>query len=211
MKKKSEETRGGRGQRHFGGCGDADGGILCSAVRQSASFGGAAGNAAGPGAGSAGGGTGAGAVASGGHGTGEVTSADPGACLSPGGILCRRRLFGRLPHGGPVFVRRLGGRNLPLRSGHHGGIRVYQGNLGNRGGEGLPSERAGANAVSKGLHHAGSQRAGLAANRGVSGVVRQGGGPGPAGPPRHYGGGAVHFARQRRSEGQGQLKRIACI
>lgn len=78
-------------------------------------------------------------------------------------------------------------------------------------GEGSPSGRAGANAESKGLHHAGSQRAGLAANRDVSGAVRQGDRPDPAGSPRHYGGGAVHFARQRRSEGQGQLKRIACI
>lgn len=87
MKKMGEETRGGRGRRHFGGCGDADGGVLRSAVRQSAGFGGAAGNAAGPGAGSAGDGAGAGAAASGGHGAGEVPSADPGACLSPGGIL----------------------------------------------------------------------------------------------------------------------------
>ena len=54
MKKMGEETRGGRGRRHFWGCGDADGGVLRSAVRQSAGFGGAAGNAAGPGAGSAG-------------------------------------------------------------------------------------------------------------------------------------------------------------
>ena len=76
MKKMGEETRGGRGRRHFWGCGDADGGVLRSAVRQSAGFGGAAGNAAGPGA-----------AASGGHGAGEVSSADPGACLSPGGIL----------------------------------------------------------------------------------------------------------------------------
>ena len=52
MKKMGEETRGGRGRRHFWGCGDADGGVLRSAVRQSAGFGGAAGNAAGPGAGS---------------------------------------------------------------------------------------------------------------------------------------------------------------
>ena len=82
MKKMGEETRGGRGRRHFLGCGDADGGVLRSAVRQSAGFGGAAGNAAGPGAGSAGDGAGAGAAASGGHGAGEVSSADPGACLS---------------------------------------------------------------------------------------------------------------------------------
>lgn len=87
MKKMGEETRGGRGRRHFWGCGDADGGVLRSAVRQSVGFGGAAGNAAGPGAGSAGDGAGAGAAASGGHGAGEVPSADPGACLSPGGIL----------------------------------------------------------------------------------------------------------------------------
>lgn len=42
MKKMGEETRGGRGRRHFWGCGDADGGVLRSAVRQSAGFGGAA-------------------------------------------------------------------------------------------------------------------------------------------------------------------------
>ena len=41
MKKMGEETRGGRGRRHFWGCGDADGGVLRSAVRQSAGFGGA--------------------------------------------------------------------------------------------------------------------------------------------------------------------------
>lgn len=87
MKKMGEETHGGRSRRHFLGCGDADGGVLRSAVRQSASFGGAAGNAAGPGAGSGGDGAGAGATAFGGHGAGEVPSADPGAYLSPGGII----------------------------------------------------------------------------------------------------------------------------